>query len=321
MKIHLVYAGSPDDPRIQSPYSITRNLYYYLKARADVSYYTWDSYAEINPEPDDIFIGHPHYDPNTTVQRFFNSNKKCRMRCTIHPLHTNRIQDNMPFNEIAMMADKIFSICGPYWYDTIDQTPFAHWKPKIVRLDMAVDSKIWKYQKTKFNDPGRRNIVYIGSSMPQKNLGYLYDIVKSMPNTQFRWYGGSGDHPLANLKNMKIYGWCDFNDQNILREIYDFADIFLNVSNSDANPTTLLEFGLAGGLIPICTETSGYWKSESFINITHNLNEAISTINTWLTKPTLELENLSIKNRTICEKEYTWDKFCSTIWKEINNNS
>lgn len=321
MKIHLVYANTPGENRIDSPFCVTNNLYNYLSKRAEIVYDVWTSTNIPNADPNAIFIGHPHYNENTIVQQVFRQNLNFKAKFSIHPFHYNHVEDNWPFNHIVQKANKYFAICGPYWYDTIENTVFKNWKPKMVRLDMAVDGNIWKHKKTEFNNPGKRGVVYVGSSYSHKNLGYLYEIVKKMPDTNFRWYGGSSDTALARLPNMQVIGWCDFHDQKILEEIYKFADIFLNVSISDANPTTLLEFGLAGGLIPICTQTSGYWNSSSFINISHCLNEAVAVINDWLTKPSIELEELSRYNRTICEKEYTWDKFCSTIWKEIEKFS
>ena len=317
--LHLTYAFPHSTKEIHSPHCITRNLYNYLNSRTDVKYYQWDHRGVADIKPNDVFIGHPHYEPSTIVQRTF-AEKKCKFMATIHPLHTAIPEHNMPFDHLARKADKIFSICGPYWYDTIDQTGFSHWKPKITRLDMAVDPLTWKYQKHKFNNPGERGVVYIGSSMPMKNLEYLYQIVKHAPDIKFRWYGGSGDHPLNSLPNMKVIGWCDFSNQQILDELYSFADIFINVSNSDANPTTLLEFGLAGGLIPICTQTSGYWNDESFINVPlHDHHLAITTIKEWLNKPSVELSKFSQKNRSICETKYTWERFCQIIWKEIKD--
>jgi glycosyltransferase involved in cell wall biosynthesis len=320
MKIHFVYAGQPDYPYIQSPYSITKNLYYYLKQRAEVLYYTWDSYSDIPAEPDDIVIGHPHYDPNTTIQRFFASGKKCKAKFTIHPLHTVRVGDNMPFDHLTRAADKVFSICGPYWYDTIDTTPFAHWKDKIIRLDMAVDTNIYKYRKSHINEVGNRGIVYVGSDMPQKNLQYLYEIARRLPTVNFRWYGGNEGHQLNQLPNVKVIGWCDFSNDALMTDIFNFADLFVNVSISDANPTTLLEFGLGGGLIPICTQTSGYWNLASFINIPHNVDTAVNTITEWLLKPEEDLKALSTYNREICERDYTWDIFCSKVYNELEKH-
>lgn len=321
MKIHLVYAFPPGTDRIDSPFCITNYLYNYLRNRATVTYDVWDSRKVPDPDPDAIFIGHPHYDHATITQQVFRNNITFKAKCSIHPFHHNRVVDNWPFDHIAKKADKIFSICGPYWYDTIEQTQFAHWKPKMVRLDMAVDSNIWKYRKSNFNDPKKRGVVYIGSDMPQKNTQYLTEIAMRMPDTQFRWYGGHENHSFARLPNTQVIGWTDFRNEKIINELYDFADIFLNVSISDANPTTLLEFGLAGGLIPICTQTSGYWNDDCFINIPHDVDEAVRIINNWLVKSSKELKNRSEKNRKICESKYTWDNFCGTIWKEIRKLS
>lgn len=317
MKIHLVYAFYPNQGRVDSPFCITDNLHKYLSERAEVKYDVWDSHSIPEGDPEAIFIGHPHYEHTTIVQQVFRRDIPYKARCTIHPLHTNRVEDNMPFDHISRKADKIFSICGPYWYDTIESTPFAHWKPKIMRLDMAVNSQAWPHRKAKFNDIGNRGIVYVGSDMPQKNLGLMYEIVRRMPDQKFRWYGGNGENPLAKLPNMQVIGWCDFNDKNRVQEICDFADFFLNTSWSDANPTTLLEFGLASGIIPICTETSGYWRDDSFVNISHNPDDAVQTIRHQLNRDSSDLLNRSLLNRSIAETKYTWDNFCGSVWNEL----
>lgn len=316
MKIHFVYAGSPDDSRIQSPHSITRNLYYFFKNKADVKYYTWDSHDDVDVEPDDIFIGHPHYDTNTTVQRFFASGKKCRLRCTIHPLHTVRVQDNMPFDHLTKEADRVFSICGPYWYDTIEHTPFAHWKPKITRVDMAVDSNIYPYLKTNFNQIGHRKLVYIGSSMPQKNLGFMYEVMKRLPTVQLHWYGGDGETPLARLPNVKTVGWVVL-DKELAQKIVKECDIFINTSISDANPTTLLE-STAWGLIPACTPQSGYYNDEMFTSLTlSDIEKTVQIITDLLHTPSEQLIERSLKSRKKIETHYTWNNFCNTIWNEL----
>jgi glycosyltransferase involved in cell wall biosynthesis len=320
MKLLFVYAFHPNSGVNTSPHSITNNLHKYLQERCEVEYVPWDSCSLPAIAPDTVLLGHPHYDPNTIVQTIFRRDIPMAAKYSIHPLHTARTEDNWPFDHIAQKADGIFSICGPYWYDTIDSTIFSSWKEKITRLDMAVDCDIWRHYKTEFNPPGQRGVVYVGSSMPQKNLGYLQQIVQSMPDVQFRWYGGSGDHPMVRLPNMQIFGRYDFPNQEIMAGMFSFGDIFLNVSSSDANPTTLLEFGLAGGMIPICTQTSGYWKDESFINVPHDLGGAIQTIRQWLSKPSDELLAKSLYNRQICEKNYTWDLFCSRIWDVMSKH-
>ncbi len=314
--LHLVYAGDPGDTRERSPYCITHNLHKYLAARTEVTYHQWDACYDINLNPGDVLLGHPHYDPNTVVQRAFARGLPCKARCLIHPLHTGRPEDNLPFDHLARAADKIFSICGPYWYDTIDDTPFAHWKPKITRLDMAVNCANWPYRKENFNPVGCRGVVYVGSGMPQKNVGLLTQIAQRLPKVRFDWYGGSGDHSLARLKNVHVEGWVDFTPEKVANICYR-NDLFVNVSISDANPTTLLEFALASGIVPLVTETSGYWRDECFVTIPHDPNEAADIIDDWLGKPSEVLQARSRANRKVCEEHYTWDRFCETVWAGI----
>jgi hypothetical protein len=313
-KLVFVYAGDPNDGRISSPYSITTNLYnYFINRGLKVEYHKWDSYDDVELSRDDVVIGHPHYDPNTIIQKIFRQPKQCKARCTIHPFHHQRVEDNFPFDYITKQADKVFAITGNYWYDTIGDTPFAHWKEKMVRLDMAVNSAAWPHRKTTFNSPSCRGIVYVGSNMPQKNVGMLAAIAGKMRDVRFDWYGGDGDAPLAKLPNVHVEGWADFTSEKIANICYR-NDLFVNVSISDANPTTLLEFCLASGIIPICTETSGYWKDDCFINIPHDVDKAVIIIRDWLNRPSKELIAKSAANRLVCDERYTWNKFCETIW-------
>lgn len=316
MRIHFVYAGSPDDGRNCSPYTITKHLYRYLADRAEVLYYQWDSHQDIDLQPDDILIGHPHYDQNTIVQKAFRKNRPCKAKCTIHPLHHGRPEDNLPFDYLAREATAIFSIMGKYWYDTLEQSAFAHWKPKITRLDMCVDANGYQYIKGDFNPPGKRGIVFVGSSMPQKNLGMLVQIAANMPDVKFEWYGGSADHQLFRLPNVYVEGWQDISPDKRI-DICRKNDIIISTSCSDANPTTICEFGLASGLIPIVTKQSGYYDN-SVINIPlDDIGGSIKILREWLNKPSDELKQFSLRNRETCIKDYAWSGFCEKVWNRL----
>ncbi len=250
------------------------------------------------------------------MQRLVAAGRPCRAMFSIHPLHTVRVDDNMPFDHITAAADGVFSICGPYWYDTIESTPFAHWKPKITRLDIPADGNAWPHRKTSFNPPGKRGVVYVGSSMPHKNLGLMTEVAARMPRVRFDWYGGSGDHPLARLANVHVEGWQHFSHEKVA-DICGRNDIFLNVSYSDANPTTLTEFGLASGLIPLVTHGSGYWGDDHFVNVPDNHKGIEAVLNEWLHKPSEELAARSLANRRFCEEQFNWKVFCDRIFEKI----
>lgn len=314
MRIHFVYAGHPDMGAIQAPYIITHKLFYFLKSKVETFCYNWTDKIDLDLQPDDIVLGHPHYDPETVVQRAFR--RQCRAKCLIHPLHTRRVNDNFPFDPLVQQADRLFAICGPYWYDSIGETPFAHWKPKITRLDLAVDPNTYPYLKHSFNPPGARRLVYIGSATPNKNLGYLVKVMAAMPDVTLHWYGGDSNHPLAKLPNVNTSGWLIL-DESVAKSICHHCDIKVSVSDSDANPTTLLE-AAAWGLITACTKESGYYNDPMFHELyLDDLPRTIDQLRHLLTIDNGQLEEMSRQSRKTIEDKYTWDRFCNTVWNEL----
>lgn len=322
MTLHLIYAGVPDSARIQAPSSITTNLYKFLSERTEVKYYRLDSIEIPEIAPEDVVLGHPIYDKNTIIQQIFRRNIKCKARCLIHPFHSRIVDDNFPFDFIARQADIIFGICGPYWYDTIESTPFAHWKHKMVRLDMAIDKITFPFLRQEvgplaFKPPGLRKLVYIGNSTPNKNLDYMIQILTKMPEVKLHWYGGSKNHALGRLRNVSVIGWQTMNTQVAEKLVSDY-DIMISTSISDANPTTLLE-ARAWGLITACTKESGYYNDKFFTELyLDDLNKTIAAIRGLLTTPSHELYQRAVASRAEVESKYTWANFGDTVWKHLS---
>lgn len=311
-KIHFVYAGSPESGAIHAPLSITYNLHQFLRSKAEVRYYAWNSHDDIPLGPEDVLLGHPDYNPLTAVQRSFN--RPCRAKHLIFPFHHKRFNDNLPFDRLVQQADKVFSICGPFWYDTIEKSRFAHWKPKITRLDMAIDTTAFPYVKKEFNH--RRRLLYMGSSIPNKNLPFLIQIMKSMPDVTLHWYGGDSGHPLAKLKNVKTTGWVVLN-KDVAERIAKECDIMISVSDSDANPTTLLE-AISWGLVVACTPESGYHNDPLFTNLHLNdVSRTVKVLRDLMATPDEELRRRSITGRQEIVNKYTWERFCNTVWDGI----
>ena len=97
------------------------------------------------------------------------------------PLHTQIPEINIYAKDVAEKADKLFVISGPYWTDTIEGTEYASWKDKIVRLDNAVDSKVFPLLKKNFNPPGRRGLFVFGRSGPEKGTPELFELLCKTP--------------------------------------------------------------------------------------------------------------------------------------------
>jgi len=322
--IHFVYAGDPNEHSISSPFVITQNVYKFLKQKTesinwDLKYYNWTDGGEINHGPNDIIIGHPNYDENTIIQRTFKANKPCLAKFTIHPLHTRDINANFPFDNLVKQADGMFAICGRYWYDTLEQTKFAHWKSKIIRLDMGIDTNDYPFLKTTINKIGKRNLLYIGSETHYKNLSYMTEIMSILPEIKLYRYGGSSEHQLSRLQNVTTTGNVLLNVE-MGRNICNLCDLMINTSISDANPTTLLECASWG--IPIaCTPGSGYYNGAPFfllLEIPENdARKAAFYIRNLLNTPEEVLQKTNEKNRKLMETEYNWNIFCNKIWEKL----
>lgn len=314
MKLVFVYAGHPSNGSNSSPYTITRELYRYLRARVDVMYYDWCTMGCPPVDRDDVIIGHPNYDPNTVVQQLF-AKARCRAKCLIFPLHHGIPEHNLPFTNLVHQADEVFNIMGPYWYDTLPGSQFESWQPKITRLDMAVDASKYPFLRTKFNPPGRRNLVYVGHARPEKNVEMLYEVMRRLPDVGLTWYGG-GYQPLQDLPNVTTVGWSDLTPEVAARIVRD-GDFFINCSQSDANPTTLLE-AAAWGLIPVCTKQSGYHNSDVFVNIP--LNDVDGTLSVLAGLQCESEESLLSRarvNRSRIESDHNWDRFGETVWNKL----
>ncbi len=311
--IHFVYAGAHNNCSPQAPYTITRHVYDFLASKTQVTYHQWDEVSNMIIGKDDILLGHPHYDERTIVQQIVR-HQTCKAKLLIHPFHTNRVQDNIPFDHLVKCADKVFSICGPYWTDTIDNTPFASWKPKIIRLDMAVNLDHYQFFRTKFNS--KRNLLYVGSAMPQKNLGLMRAIMSKLPNVTLHCFGGGG-HGLEALSNVVLYPRVELTKQKLM-EIVNVADVFINTSISDASPTAMLEAAAIGFPI-MCTKESGIYNQPMVTELSlSDINYNAHIINTVLNYNDERLMGMALETRKMIEHTHTWDKFNNKLWDEVS---
>ena len=318
--VHFAYAGPPDNTALHAPFSITRNIYRALSAKYQVAYYDYSSKVEIPYGPDDIVIGHPHYDHDTVMQKALRNPAPCRAKILMFPLHTKRTEDNWPFNDLVEYATSIISICGPYWYDSIDTTIFKHWQPKIVRLDMAVDSAAFPFMKQQVNPVGQRKLLYLGSAIPNKNLGFMAKIMETLSHAQLTWLGADLNHPICKLPNVNAIGWQQLTAET-MKPYVDGHDFFISTSDSDANPTTILE-SMAWGIVPICTKESGYWPDGEYMGeiVLADFHKTVHNIISFLNMPEERYRQISLRNRKLIEADYNWENLTGKVLQEIGRH-
>jgi glycosyltransferase involved in cell wall biosynthesis len=311
--IHLVY---PHGPRISTPDAIGRNLSERLRAqyKYQVALYDWKSAITIHPDPGDVLLGHPH-PLSKTCFRLSMRQGGWRRILALGPYHHGDCMQVAFYDSFIARCDLFLAITGNYWFNTIEKSVFAHWKPKMIHLDLAVDRMDFPVIKTRFSPPGQRRLVYIGHSRWTKNTPFLSQIAKRLPDFQFSWIG-RGRHTIAGLIP---YGFQNFADESA-RQLLDSHDFMITVGKADANPTTILE-AMAWGLIPVCTPQSGYVNYEGIINIPLNLDEAVKKLREIQVMPEEQLKSMQAANWNLLDSYFHWDRFARQVAEAIESDA
>ena len=177
---------------------------------------------------------------------------------------------------------------------------------------MAVDLHQFESHKKNFNHKYKRKFIYIGSDHPGKNINYLNEIAKKAEGIEFAWAGGG-----KTRSHIKSLGYVDISSEAGKNLLANF-DFMITVGSADSNPTTILE-SVGLGLIPVCTETSGYYEGGGILNIASKIDDALLTIKKlqeYSDSDLIKLLEIGYKN---IETNYNWNVFLDTVIDEINS--
>ncbi|MCJ7729058.1 MAG: glycosyltransferase, partial [Sedimentisphaerales bacterium] len=322
MILHFVYAGDPlDDKLIAAPNTITRILFDFFKGKGiTVRHYVSD---DTTTEPDvadtDVVIGHPHPNRSTIIWKLFAS--KCARKYLLWPFHTQIPQLNRYAKGLAVLADKLFLISGPYWTDTLARTEYTEWASKIVRVDNAVDGLIFTPRKKRFNPPGKRGLFVFGRSGVEKGTEQLFELLKKTdyPVVVAGHYEQNDLRIISGRPNTKILGHIDWLNEEQTKCIFEICDFAVSMPISDASPTTLLE-SMAGGLVPITTPQCGYCYPSFLLLSLKDIEHNLLTLKLAQSMSEEELKLIQRQNRLLIEQQHNWQRFCDTIWGHIGGN-
>ena len=302
--VHLIY---PHGNRISCPDAIGRNLATRLGRTFRVELHDWDERKIIHPQPGDRLIGHPHPAPGTVFRRSVHAPGWAR-RIMLCPYAHGDLRQVAAWDTVLPHCDAHLAITGNYWMRTLPESPFAHWAPRTIHLDLAVDRRDFPPIKTDFHPPGRRRFLYIGSTVWVKNTGYLSQLARALPDTEFAWMGQSR-RPIAGFRAL---GPQNFSQPEARRLVADY-DFILTAGFSDANPTVVLE-GMAWGLIPVCTPQSGYEGYAGIPNIPlRDPVGAVAVLQRLQQAPAHELQAMQAANGQLLDQHFNWDRFARQV--------
>lgn len=310
-RIHFVY---PHGPRVSAPDSIGRHVGQRLGARYQVVRYDWQERGVIKPEPGDVLLGHPHPAAGTIFRRSAQERGWARV-LMMAPYNHDLLQVAYE-DPVIRDCDLFLAITGPYWFDSVPTSPCAHWRPKMIHLDLAVDRSEFPVLVREFRPPGERSFVYVGNTVWFKNTRYLTELGRRMPGVRFAWIG-AGDRKIDGLEPL---GRADFSTSEGRAQIAQF-DFTVTVGTADANPTTILE-SMAWGLVPVCTPQSGYAGIPSIINVPLNDPDAAVAVLARLNAlPEEQLAAMRAENWRLLDGHYNWERFAGQVIAAIESTA
>lgn len=315
--VHLVY---PHGPGINCPVAIGRELGQQLSARYQVRHYDWDEFRIVRPGPNDVLLGHPHPNPMSVFRRSAQLPGWQRIIAMSPFAAGGKMSGGRQcafIDRVMPMCDLYLAITGNYWFQKAPDSIFAHWKDKMVHLDLAVNRDHFPWLKHDFNAPGQRRFLYIGGCDWPKNTAYLSSIGRAIPDLTFGWIG-SGKPPIEGLQ--PHHGRLNFTEE-AARRILASYDFIVTVGTSDANPATILE-AMAWGLIPVCTEQSGYTGYSSIPTVPlDDVAGAAAVLRALAAQPTEELFDLQEANSKLLDEHFNWDRFAQVVVDAIQSTT
>jgi glycosyltransferase involved in cell wall biosynthesis len=310
MTVHLVYAKGVGK---RAPFSITSELSQRLAATYPVVVHDWLDRGRIEPRRGDVLVGHCAPARNTVFRRSFFDTRWSR-RLLLQPF-SHGLPGYVAFLQpFVMEADRFLAICGPYWWKTLDSSPFRHWKHRMSRLDMAIDASHFPPAKSGFALPGNRSFLYVGHDDPRKGTDYLRALAAANPEIRFGWIGT----PAGTLGAIRCYGRIEMASAEA-REIVSQYDFILACGRSDANPTTVLE-GLSLGLAPVCTPQSGYDDDPWLVSIPlDDVGRASRILHDLNVVEESFLVARVESGRAELRTRFSWDTFAERIFEAIKD--
>ena len=309
-RVHLVY---PVENKISTPDSIGRQLKKSLEQHYDVQTYDLDAFRIIKPGDADVLLGHWHPNP-FTVFRMSAEKKGWKRVLALAPFCPDPTGWHNAFgNKIIEKCDRYLAITGNAWIKRLKESPFQHWEPKIVHLDLAIDRVDFPFIKGHFNPVEKRRFLYIGHTAWCKNITFLERLAKNFHEIDFAWMGGT-----KSLKNINTLGIFDFSKEEAKNLVQNY-EFLLTVGSADANPTTILE-AMAWGFIPVCSEQSGYEEFTPIRNISiDSMEDAVTTIKHLQSVSEVNLKKWQQENLASLDKHFNWKRFCVQVLYEIES--
>lgn len=322
--LHFSYSlggGTLDSPEpLNSPYTIAWHVGRFLRDKAvEIGYaFHYQNLDDTTPctfELGDIAIGHAWWDGGFMHQAL---DAAIKAKFILQPYTAGMVSPG----DVGMVlnlwnkADHLFLITGEYWFDTMDSSLYFPLQAKATRLDMAINTALHPYSKTRWNEPGQRAVCCIGHDTPTKGYKHVAELAR-VAGFRLGHFGGAQPETFEHVPCFVNHGGHQFTPAAIARICEDY-DAVITIPIADANPTILLE-AAAWGLDVFCSQEAGYLPGQPFRSLVKgDMAWNVKQMRAWQQEDEYNLTLRSQTVRRVVEQEYTWTKFCQTLWSKVS---
>jgi hypothetical protein len=315
-------SGSLDiDEPLNSPYTISYHVGHMLRQKAHERGYDFKfvSLDDTTPQAfgaDDITIGHLWDAPNSFMQQALNADVKAKI--ILQPYSHDMVStgDIPRYVEMFSRADHLLWVTGEYWSYTMHKTPYAVLKGKSTRIDMALNTSLHPFKKTRWNKKGERSICVIGNDTPTKGYRNVAELAR-VAGIRLGHFGSAAPNTFDHVPHMTYHGGMLFTPDNIERLCSQY-DALVVIAEADANPTVLLE-AASWGLRVYCNREAGYLPNAPFEELRKDdMRFNVSQMRAFQEMSEYDLRKDSATLRYVMERDYTWAKFCHAVWEKVS---
>ena len=219
------------------------------------------------------------------------------------------------FTKINLLnADYVFSY-GAKVTETISQS--LDYEGEIIEIPTGIDYT-WIRNKNTLVVNNKRTFVFVGRYDPLKGINILNQVIKNITNPNFEFHFIGPIPKTINQKNIHYHGVIQ--NENELKQIFDFADSLVLPSISEGMPNVILE-AMARGLSIIATDVGANSLLVSELNgvlIKNNkYNSVYEAIQKIINLSNNELKAMKINSIKTIENSFTWDVVCKKMQQEI----
>jgi hypothetical protein len=205
---------------------------------------------------------------------------------------------------------KIFGLGGEIWKERAadKDNPYHKWYKKLHLVNMGVNvSKFQNWKNFKFNPPGKRGFLFMGSPTWWKGINELKACFKDKPYSL--WLCGEG--PKKDLAPNQHYMGILNNNGAALKNLFSRVDFYIQMSVFDAQATTILE-NVAHGLVPACTPESGF-SPAIMLHKTKEIDQNRQLLDELQQLPSEALVKKSKKCIDIVKTKHNWNVIVDSI--------